>query len=269
MLTIDAKLQRAAEDAMSKARNSGAAVAIDPRNGEVLVMVSRPTFDPNVFSLPRASFNKIWSSINNNPKKPLINRAANSRFPPASTFKSITAAAGLQQGTLTPGTVYHCGGGYRLGRRFFGCWKTHGSVDLMGALAGSCDTYFYQVALQLGDPESSGPDYLANAAREFGLGQETGIDLPSSTSGLVPDPEWRKRINKGRPDLAHWFPGNTLNMSIGQGDVLVSPLQLADVCATFANGGTLWQPHLFKESRGEKTEKFAPTVRHRVKYKCP
>ena len=269
VLTIDAKLQRAAEDAMSKARNSGAAVAIDPRNGEVLVMVSRPTFDPNVFSLPRTSFNKIWNSINNNPKKPLINRAANSRFPPASTFKSITAAAGLQKGTLTPGTVYHCGGGYRLGKRFFGCWKAHGSVDLMGALAGSCDTYFYQVALQLGDPESSGPDYLASAAREFGLGQETGIDLPSSTSGLVPDPEWRNRINKGRPDLAHWFPGNTLNMSIGQGDTLVSPLQLADVCATFANGGTLWQPHIFKEITRRKNREICAYCAPRGKYKCP
>lgn len=264
VLTIDAKLQRAAENALSQARNSGAAVAIDPRNGEVLAMVSRPTFNPNVFSLPRRSFNQVWRGINDNPKKPLINRAVNSRFPPASTFKGVTAAAGLERGTLSAGMVYHCGGGYRLGGRFFGCWKAHGSVDLMGALAGSCDTYFYQVALKLGDPESTGPEYLAQTARKFGLGQETGIDLPSSTDGLVPDPAWRRRINKARPDLAHWFPGNTLNMSIGQGDMLASPLQLANYCGAIANGGTLWQPHLFKELRGPKKEVFTPKVHLQV-----
>jgi penicillin-binding protein 2 len=264
VLTIDAKLQRAAENALSQARNSGAAVAIDPRNGEILAMVSRPAFDPNIFSLPRRTFNKIWSGIGDNPKKPLINRAISSHFPPASTFKSVTAAAGLQRGTLSPGTVYSCPGGYRLGGRFFGCWKTHGSVNLMGAIAGSCDSYFYQAALKLGDPESSGPTYLASVARDFGLGQETGIDLPGGTDGLVPDPAWRQRVNKRHPDLAHWYPGNTLNMSIGQGDTLVSPLQLADLCATFANGGTLWQPHIFKELRGSKIESFAPSVRHRV-----
>lgn len=264
VLTIDAKLQRAAEKALSAARNSGAVVALDPRNGEVLAMASRPTFDPNVFSLPRRAFNRIWGGINDNPKKPLINRAVSSRFPPASTFKTVTAIAGLQRGTLSAHTVYHCGGGYRLGGHFFGCWKTHGSVDLMGALGGSCDTYFYQTALNLGDPESSGPDYLAKVARDFGLGQETGIDLPSSTDGLVPDPQWRQRINRNHPDLAHWFPGNTLNMSIGQGDTLVSPLQLAELCSAFANGGTLWQPHIFKEWRGARRESFASTVRHRV-----
>lgn len=264
VLTIDAKLQRAAEEALSKARNSGAAVAIDPRNGEVLVMTSRPTFDPNVFSLPRRSFNRVWSGINSNPKKPLINRAAGSRFPPASTFKSITAAAGLQRGTLSPSAVHHCAGGYRLGGRFFGCWSTHGTVNLMSALSGSCDVYFYQEALRLGDPESSGPDYLAKTAREFGLGQETGIDLPSDTEGLVPDPAWRRSVNKTRPDLAHWFPGNTLNMSIGQGDVLVSPLQLANVTAAIANSGTIWQPHVLKETRGAKKEVVKATMRHRV-----
>ena len=264
VLTLDSKLQRAAETAMSQARNTGAVVAVDPRNGEVLAMVSRPTFDPNVFSLPRGAFNKIWSSINDNPKKPLINRAVYSRFPPASTFKTVTSVAGLERGTLSPGTVYNCPGGYRLGGRFFGCWKTHGNVDLMGALAGSCDTYFYQVALKLGDPESSGPTYLANTAREFGLGQDTGIDLPSSTDGLVPDPAWRRRVNTTRPDLARWFPGYTLNMSIGQGDTLVSPLQMADMAAAFANSGTLWQAHIFKEMRGGKTEKFVPVVRHKV-----
>ena len=264
VLTIDAKLQRAAEEALSKARNSGAAVALDPRNGEVLVMTSRPTFDPNVFSLPRRLFNKAWGGINDNPKKPLINRAAGSRFPPASTFKTITASAGLQRGTLSPSTVHHCSGGYRLGGRFFGCWSTHGAVNLMSALAGSCDVYFYQEALRLGDPESSGPDYLARTAREFGLGQETGIDLPSDTEGLVPDPAWRRQVNKTRPDLAHWFPGNTLNMSIGQGDMLVSPLQLANVTAAIGNGGTLWQPHVLKAVRGAQSEVIEPTVRHRV-----
>ncbi len=254
ILTLDAKLQRAAEAALSAAHNSGAVAAIDPRNGEVLVLASRPTFDPNLFSLPRKKFRPAYLSLVQHRKHPLINRAVTSRFPPGSTFKMVTAAAGLQHGSLYPGIVRHCGGGYHLGHAHFGCWKTHGSVDLIGALAGSCDVYFYQVGLKLGDPESSGPEYLAKIARQFGLGSKTGIDLPTDEDGLIPDPAWRRRINAHNADLAHWYPGNTLNMSIGQGDVLATPLQMAMVTAAVANGGTLWQPHLLKAVLDEKKE---------------
>jgi penicillin-binding protein 2 len=264
VLTIDAKLQRAAEQALAKARNSGAIAAIDPRNGEVLALASRPNFDPNVFSLPRRSFNKIWPSIDKNPKKPLFNRASSSRFPPASTFKAITSLAVLQRGAATTSSVYSCGGGMRLGGRFFGCWTVHGTVNLNGAIAHSCDVYFYQTSLRLGDPEGSGPEYLAAMARQFGLGEKTGIDLPSDSAGLVPTPEWRRRVNRTRPDLARWFPGNTLNMSIGQGDVLATPLQMASVAATLGNGGTVWQPHLLKQVRGSKIEVAVPRARRRI-----
>ncbi|HEX8236347.1 MAG TPA: penicillin-binding protein 2 [Abditibacteriaceae bacterium] len=255
VLTIDEKLQRAAEAALDKARNSGAIAAVDPRNGEVLALASRPTFDPNVFSLPKKAFQPRWQAYNSNKKHPLINRAVTSRFPPGSTFKMIVAAAGLQQGSLTPAMQHTCTGSFFMGRRF-GCWKTHGAgIDLDEALAQSCDVYFYQQALRMGNPESSGPAYLAKITRQFGLGQRTQIDLPIDAKGLVPDPAWRRRINARNPDLARWYPGNTLNMSIGQGDVLATPLQMALATAAFGNGGTLWQPHLMKEVRDAATNR--------------
>lgn len=246
-LTLDLKLQRVAEAALAKARNNGAIAAIDPRNGEVLALASRPTFDPNIFSLPKAKFNPIYKRIVADAGHPLLNRPVVSRFPPGSTFKMVTASAGLQSGTLSPSYVAVCNGGLRLGR-FFGCWGHHGPMNLFGAFAKSCDVYFYQAGLKLGNPESSGPTYLAKVARGFGLGRKTGIDLPSDEEGLVPDPAWRARINKKRPDLAHWFPGNTLNMSIGQGDLLATPLQMALATGAVANGGTLWTPHLLRQA---------------------
>jgi penicillin-binding protein 2 len=251
VLTLDTELQRAAEQALRSARNSGAAVAIDPRNGEVLVMASNPTFDPNLFSLPRRQLSAKYSAARKNAKKVFRNRAVQDHFPPGSTFKMITSAAGLEKGVINPQVSYQCGGSFRMGRSF-GCWKTHGTVNLAEAIAQSCDVYFYQAALSMGNPESSGPYYLAKIARQFGLGHKTGIDLPVDGAGLIPDPAWRRRINPHNPDLAHWYPGNTLNMSIGQGDVLATPLQMAMVTSAVANGGTLWQPHLLKEIRNGK-----------------
>jgi penicillin-binding protein 2 len=247
-LTIDLKLQAAAEKALGNARNNGAVAAIDPRNGEVLVLASRPTYNPNIFSLPKAKFNPLYRQIVNNPGHPLLDRPVVSRFPPGSTFKLITASAGLQQGSITPGFNVVCNGGMRLGR-WFGCWGHHGpGIDVYDSLVHSCDVYYYQASLRMGNPEGSGPTYLAKIARQFGLGSKTGIDLPSDEKGLIPDPAWRARINKSRPDLARWYPGNTLNMSIGQGDVLATPLQMALVTAAVANGGTLWKPHLLMEA---------------------
>lgn len=266
VLSLDLKLQKAAEQALSQASNSGAAVAIDVRNGEVLALASNPGFDPNVFSLSRRDtrrtreIRRIFESDlqalqSKNPKRKIrfkryaVNRAVSAHYSPGSTYKLVTAAAGLEKGVSQPHSPsYQCGGGLRLGR-FFGCWTTHGSENLISALAKSCNVYFYQTALRLGNPEGSGPEYLAKISRQFGLGSNTGIDLPTDGSGLIPDPEWRKEINKTRPDLARWFPGNTLNMSIGQGDVLATPLQMALVTAAVANGGTLWQPHVMKEVR--------------------
>jgi penicillin-binding protein 2 len=245
-LSLDNRLQAAAEKALANSGHTGAAVAIDPRNGEVLALASYPTYDPNIFSMSRKQFNAAYRELANNKRHPFIDRGITSRFPPGSTFKMVTAAAALQKGAVTPTTTFYCTGGMRLGR-FFGCWAVHGTENIVGAIKDSCDVYFYNAALRLGNPESSGPTYLAQIARQFGLGAETGIDLPGESSGLIPDPAWRKRVNADRPDLAYWYPGNTLNMSIGQGDVLATPLQMANVTATIANGGTWWKPHLLKD----------------------
>ena len=262
VLTIDAKLQEAAEKALAGASNSGAAVAIDVRTGEILALASNPNFDPNVFSLSRrdprrqSELRRLLESgtANNKRKKYFYNRAVTSHYPPGSTYKMVTATAGLEKGIVSPNSpVFVCNGGLRLGR-FFGCWSTHGTQNLMQAMQNSCDVYFYQLALRLGNPEGSGPTYLAEISRKFGMGSPTGIDLPTDGKGLVPDPAWRKEINKSRPDLARWFPGNTLNMSIGQGDVLATPLQMAMVTAAVANGGTIWQPHVMREVRDTKNK---------------
>ena len=258
-LTLDARLQRAAETALGRAKNNGAVAAIDPRNGEVLVLASRPTLDPNLFELPRAQFSAAYRKLLATPGYPLLNRAATSRFPPGSTFKMISAAAGLQKGVIDPNWTVTCNGGFTLGRRF-GCWKVHGrGVNLSRALAESCDVYFYELALKLGNSQGSGPTYLAQTARKFGLGSDSGIDLPTDEAGLVPDPAWLRRVNAKHPAYAQWMPGNTLNMSIGQGDVLATPLQMALATGAVANGGTLWKPHLMRKymSSDGETRMFA------------
>lgn len=246
-LCIDGKLQRAAENALSQARNTGALAAIDTRTGEVLALASRPGFDPNTFSLTGKKFQQAYLQIARDPQHPMVFRALTSRFPPGSTFKPFVAAAGLERGAVSPSSTFNCPGYFMLGRKF-GCWQVHGAgVNLSTALAKSCDVYFYNLGLKLGDPESSGPTYLAKAARKFGFGEKTGVDLPSDEAGLMPDPAWRKRFNAHRPGLQRWFPGNTLNMSIGQGDVLATPLQMAIATAAIANGGTKWTPHLVRQ----------------------
>ena len=251
-LSIDAKLQHAAENALSAARNTGALAAIDPRNGEVLALASRPGYDPNMFSLSGKAFQKAYLQIARDPLHPMLNRAVTSRFPPGSTFKPIVASAGLEKGIVSSHSAFSCPGYYMLGRRF-GCWGVHGrSVNLSRALAISCDVYFYNLGLRLGDPETSGPTYLAEVARRFGLGEKTGIDLSSDEGGLMPDPAWRKRFNAKRPAMQRWFPGNTLNMSIGQGDVLATPLQMAIATGAIANGGTHWTPRIVKQINDAK-----------------
>jgi len=264
-LCIDAKLQRAAENALSQARNTGALAAIDTRTGEVLALASRPGFDPNTFSLSGKAFQQAYRRIARDPQHPMIFRALTSRFPPGSTFKPFVAAAGLERGAVSSGSTVNCPGYFMLGRKF-GCWQVHGeNVNLSTALAKSCDVYFYQLGLKLGDPESTGPTYLAKVAREFGFGEKTGVDLPSDEAGLMPDPAWRKRFNARRPALQRWFPGNTLNMSIGQGDVLATPLQMAIATAAIANGGTRWTPHLVRQitdGDGKVIERSVPKGQH-------
>ncbi len=264
-LTLDAALQRAAEGALARARNSGAVAVVDVNTGAVVALASNPTFDPNVFSQRGAQGKASYQALVSNPKKPMLFRAVSSRWPPGSTFKMITAAAGLQNGAINASTSWVCSGGLKLGR-FFKCWQTHGATNLNRALALSCDVFFYQTALHLGNPESTGPTYLASVARRFGLGQKTGIDLPIDGAGLIPDPAWRREFNRARPALQHWFPGNTLNMGIGQGDVLTTPLQMALATAAVANGGWKLKPHLLQSVLDENGRALegAPTQRESI-----
>lgn len=238
VLTLDLDLQRVAERAFASSDpevpdKMGALVAIDPRNGDVLALVSRPTYDPNAFAGGIDS--ATWNSLRNDEWKPLRNRAVSGQYPPGSTYKAIVALAGLSEGIVDPEEEITCPGYYRLGRRTYRCWKRggHGKVNLLGALVGSCDVYFYQVGVALG------VDTIAKYAKRLGLGQPTGIALQAERPGLVPTREW-KREARGE----EWIKGETVSIAIGQGYDLITPLQLAVAYAAIANGGTLYRPRL-------------------------
>ncbi|MBI5170888.1 MAG: penicillin-binding protein 2 [Candidatus Eisenbacteria bacterium] len=239
-LTIDLDIQRALEEGMAGVQH-GAAVAMDPRDGAILAMVSKPVFDPNEFS--RGITFARWRELTAGGGNPLLNRAIQSAYPPGSTFKVVTMLAGMQNGLVEAGTHLptSCSGGYFYGGRRFGCWdkRGHGSVDLLTALQFSCDVYFYQLGLRLG------LDRLQSIARAVGLGEKTGIDLPAETRGLVPTKEWYEKRFKG------YMPkGALLNLGIGQGELLVSPLQLALMTSVVANGGRAVRPHVVMKVQG-------------------
>jgi penicillin-binding protein 2 len=229
--TVDRRIQEAAERAM--AGKAGAVVVMDPRNGDVLALTSSPAF-----SLDRLTGNldrDEWVRLVRDPMTPLLNRALQGQYPPASVFKIIVAAAGLQEGSLTPMDRIYCNGEFSLGNWTFKDWKPggHGHLDLHGSIAQSCDIFFYQAGLKVG------ADVMAKYAQAFGLGAPTGIDLGGERFGLVPfSPAQRQRARR------HWLPGDTVNMSIGQGQLLVTPLQTARMMAAVANGGILWKPRL-------------------------
>jgi penicillin-binding protein 2 len=246
VLTIDLKVQLAMEAAMAGV-DRGAAVAIDPRDGAVLGMVSRPAFDPNEFS-HGMSMNR-WKELSRGGSNPLLNRAIQGAYPPGSTFKVVVMLAALRAGVAGPHTwLQPCTGSYYYGGRVFNCWKWegHGALDFIGALENSCDAYFYQIGPPLTLPR------LAAAARDFGLGSRTGVDLPQERRGLIPDAQWYdQQWGPGR-----WQKGMMLNLAIGQGEILATPIQLAMVAAEVANGGHAIRPHVVKEVRGES--EFAP-----------
>jgi penicillin-binding protein 2 len=234
VLTIDHDTQIAAEESL--AGWAGAVVAIDPNNGEIIAMASSPTFDPNMFVVGMSR--DQWSALVNNPFRPLENKAIQAEYPPASTYKIVTAMAGLEEKVINPQTTYFCPGHYRYGNRVYRCWKRggHGEVDLTRAIAESCDVYFYQVG------EAVGIDRLAHYASACGLGTLTGIDLGQEAKGLVPTSSWKlKRF--GEP----WQGGETLSIAIGQGFNLVTPLQMAVMTAAVGNGGIRYKPQLIKK----------------------
>jgi len=247
-LTIDARWQRAAEEGLNATGRPGAVAVVDVRNGDVLALASKPDFDPNQFGhrIPTA----VWRALNEDKRHPLYNRAIAGLNPPGSTFKLMTAIAGLERGAITPNTTYVCPGGLHVGRYFKRCWKVHGACNLSKAIAASCDVYFYYVSRRVG------PDAIAHVARRFGLGQKTGIDLAGEAAGLIPTPAWKKKRWK-----QGWFGGDTLNLAIGQGYVQTTPLQMACMTAAIANGGTFYRPHLLKKvvtDRGKLVMRTAP-----------
>lgn len=232
-LTLDRDLQETAEWALGD--HTGAVVALDPRNGEVLVFASKPAYDPNIFA--RGIQRAEWRALLEDPLRPLMNRAVQGAYPPGSTFK-IAVAAGLlemAQGKAVGGV--HCGGGVPFGNHYFRCWRKggHGGVNLHEAIVQSCDTFFYLHGQRLG------VDGIAEYSRRLGLGSLTGIALDHEKAGIIPDTQW-KRARFKQP----WFAGETLSVAIGQGYVTTTPLQMAHFVATVANGGTRYRPHYVK-----------------------
>jgi len=211
----------------------GAAVAIDVFSGEILTLFSSPGYDNN--PLTRGISSEEWRLISLDKERPLMNRCISGLYPPGSTFKPVIALAGLEKGTINSRTTFYCNGAMRLGDRTFRCWKRsgHGRVDLAEAIKESCDVYFYNVGLK------TGIDDLSKMASIFGVGKITGIPLPSERSGNVIDRQW-KRKNIGE----RWYSGDTVNYSIGQGYLLMTPLQIARMYASFANGGKMIAPRL-------------------------
>ncbi|MGE0702726.1 MAG: penicillin-binding protein 2 [Vicinamibacterales bacterium] len=234
-LTLDADLQRAVEDAFRAYGLNGAAVMLQPATGEVLALASLPAYDPNAFStgIDRST----WNALNSDTLRPLNDRAIQGRYSPGSTFKMAVAVAALEEGVITPDFRVRCGGSAVFHGRAFRCWRAggHGSVDLREALEHSCNVYFYTLGNMVG------VDRINKWATLLGLGVPTGIDLPSEVTGLVPSTAWKKEV-VGEP----WYPGETISVAIGQGQVSVTPISLAVMMATLANGGTKVTPHLLK-----------------------
>lgn len=232
ILTLDSRLQRFAEERFED--KAGALVALDPWNGEILAIVSAPSYDPA--SLVSNVTHDSWAKIVSDPRNLLFNRPIQGAYPPGSTYKLITALAGLEEKVIRPDEKIRCGGGLKFGKRFFRCWNKggHGAISVERAIAESCDTFFYQVGLRLG------VDRLAKYANLLGLGLKTGIDLEGERSGLIPTSEWKKRVFK-----QDWQPGENISISVGQGYDTVTPLQNAMMAAEMATGRKII-PHLIR-----------------------
>lgn len=277
-LTLDLDLQQAMDDILKRGlkaryKTQGVAVAMNPQTGEILGMVSLPSYDDNEFTGGISL--ETLEVLQEDPDRPLVNHAISGMFPPGSTSKIVVAAAGLEEGVITPDTHFYCGGILWLPNRFypedpslaqpFYCWiyhnthGRHGSLSVVSALGRSCDIFFYHVGGgYLDRVQGLGEERLGYYAELFGMGAPTGIDLPGEAPGLVPTAKW-KRVNYSES----WVTGDTYNMSIGQGFVLATPLQVLNTAATIANGGTLYRPQIVREvidGEGNIVRAFAPDV---------
>jgi penicillin-binding protein 2 len=262
-LTIDLDLQVVAELSLESKKlengaslQRGAVVALNPQNGEILAMASRPTFDPNKFTVRIKS--KDWKELTSDPGNPLLNRAIQAQWAPGSTFKPIVALAGLESGSIDEDTTFQCPGGASFFGHYYKCWGVHGSVSLHKGIAQSCDSYFYNVG------NKTGIDSIAFYADQAGLGHKSGVDLPNEASGTVPSPEWKLRNFRQK-----WFAGETISVSIGQGALTVTPLQLARAIGGLAVGGVWHTPHMLRSAgKTEKPHEWALNQEnvHRIVY---
>ena len=249
-LTIDRQLQQKAEEMFHGA--AGAAVAMDPNTGEILAMASSPSFDQNDF-VSGMTYDQ-WEALISNPNHPMENKAVQGEYPPASTYKIVTAIAGLEEGVIDENTTFFCPGHLTFGNRVYRCWKKggHGKLSVVRALAESCDVFFYQVGQKVG------VDRLADYAHALGLGSRTGVALDHEADGLIPTAAW-KRKKTGIP----WQPGENLSIAIGQGFNLVTPIQMMNLIAAVGNDGVRYRPLILKRietAQGKVVEQAAPQV---------
>jgi penicillin-binding protein 2 len=275
ILTVDADLQAMATDALRSGiretgSESGVAIVMDPGTGEILAMVSLPSYDPNLFVGGIST--EDYSQLSEDPRHPLVNHAISGQYPPGSTFKIVTASAGLEQGVVTPQTLIFCPGTVWIPHRFapdnpelaqpFNCWLKdgHKSISLVEAIAQSCDIYFGLMAGGYGEFQGLGQEALHNYGLYFGLGEPSGIDLPGETTGLMPDETW-KRLTYGET----WVTGDTYNAAMGQGFILTTPLQILNATAALANGGDLFRPTVVREIRDADGNVVRPFTPHLIR----
>lgn len=254
-LTIDVKVQTLAESLLTGHR--GAVVAIDPRNGGVIALASKPDYDLSYFSgvTPPA----VWKALNNDPEKPLFNRATLTRYPPGSTFKMLLALTALKKGIIDEHWSVTCSGAFRFGNKIFRCEHIHGNIALVEAIHRSCNIYFYQLMLKVGF------DDWTEMGKQFGFGQLSGIDIMEENPGLLPSREYYDRVHgKGK-----WTQGYLISLGIGQGEVGVSPLQMANYAAMLANKGHYYQPHVVGSIYSRKTKKHEPITVQEHEIKLP
>ena len=256
VLTIDRNIQTLAEKALG--RRMGAVVVMRPTTGEILAMVSYPWYDPNIFN--RTDMGNDYQTLLDDPNKPLINRAIQSSYPPGSTFKIIMTTGILGENAFPPEQTVDCPGEITYGDRVWRCHirkPGHGWLDLHEAMAQSCDIYYWTVGR-----DYLGVENIVNYARDFGYGEITGIDLPGEIGGFIPTPQWKDRRLHER-----WVGGDTMNMSIGQGYTLVTPLQMADMVSMVVNDGVIYSPHILKEVRDPQTGAVEQNVKPKVLHK--
>ncbi|MFH0924825.1 MAG: penicillin-binding protein 2 [bacterium] len=253
-ITIDLQLQLLAEELMKGKK--GSIIAMDPQNGEILTMVSTPSFNPNLFASGISI--KDWQELLNDPFNPLYNRAIQSHYPPGSIFKIIVSCAALETKAISEGTSFYCNGKINIGGWKYSCWKKqgHGTVSLHRAIVQSCNVFFYQVG------NKTGIENIAYYAKQFGFSKLTGIKLANEEPGIIPNSEWKEKTFR-----TVWFPGETISASIGQGYISVTPIQLANFISCVANGGTLYKPIIIKkivDNNDQNIYNFEPVVLNKV-----